>query len=998
MKARSLFLTCLLCLFTAGTAFAQQQQQRRTIRGTVVDSLGQAPVANPTITIVGTDRGTVGAADGTFVLRDVPGDSIDLRMQRIGFRTRTVTVPPGQTEVTIRTVTKSVQLEEVVVTGRATRVEKKNLATAVTAIETEQVNEVSSATVEASLQGKIPGAIISDNSGAPGGGMQVRLRGVTSINAKRSQPLYVVDGIIISNDAIPSNLTAATQSTSRQEDDPVNRVADLNPEDIESVEVLKGPSAAAIYGSKASAGVIIIETKHGTEGEPRIDISQRFGYSDLSNTFGSRTFDTEEEAVAVFGDVASQYYEQGRTFDNEEALAGRNDLNHETSLSVAGGTEAGSYFFSGLWQNNEGIIANTGAEKQSVRANANTRKGKVNLTVSTNVVHNEAARGVANNDNSQTSYYMVLQGTPNFFDLRKNGDGQFPVNPFIGNGSNPLQTAALSDVNEDVWRGVGGLNLSVAAATGDVHSLRLTADAGVDAFQQENELFFPPALHFEDVDGQPGTSLLTKSDNVNFNTNVNAIHTYRPGGFELTTSVGTQFERQDLNIARTTSRNLTAGFPNIDAGTQIQVGERTEVVEDFGVYLQEELLAFDERLFLSASGRLDQSSSNGDPDDIFFYPNASASYRLTDLGGIFQEVKLRAAFGQTGNQPKFGQKFTDLSSSNIEGIAGVTVGNQAGDSNITPERSSEFEAGVDATMFSGRATFTATYYRQQITDLILERQLAPSSGFNTQFFQGGELRNQGIELSLDASPVAGETFTWNSNTTFSLNTSEVTELPVPAFRPTGFGASLGMPQVEEGEPVTQIVGTAGDTVVKIGNTSPDFQMGFSNNLTFGSLRMHSLVEYKQGGDIIHLTQLLYDISQNSPDFEVPEGEEPQPVTECHPDCYGQERVGSAFGGVEGFLDGFARGYTQSGTFVKLRELSLTWRMPESVRRGLSGVLPLPVESLSLTATGRNLLTFTPFEGLTPEVSNFGNQQVGRNIDVAPFPPSRTFWVGVDVGL
>ena len=243
------------------------------------------------------------------------------------------------------------------VTGRGTGIERRNLPNAVATVSGEELSRVTAQSIEHALQGKVAGADIQTNSGAPGGGAQVRLRGVTTISASAS-PLYVVDGVIISNVAIPSNQNAVTRAgsgsnASSAQDAPVNRVVDLNPADIENIEILKGASASAIYGSKASNGVIIITTKRGREGRPQINFTQRFGFFDLSEKLGFRTFEDAAEVDAAFGagTAADVGFVAGETFDHEQALAGRNALSSETQMSVSGGSENTSYFLSGVWKN-----------------------------------------------------------------------------------------------------------------------------------------------------------------------------------------------------------------------------------------------------------------------------------------------------------------------------------------------------------------------------------------------------------------------------------------------------------------------------------------------------------------------------------------------------------------------------------------------------------------------------------------------------------------------
>lgn len=395
----------------------------------------------------------------------------------------------------------------------------------------------------------------------------------------------------------------------------------------------------------------------------------------------------------------------------------------------------------------------------------------------------------------------------------------------------------------------------------------------------------------------------------------------------------------------------------------------------------------DERLLLTGAVRAEQTSVATDNDALFLYPKASASYRFPDLGGALDEVKLRAAFGQTGNRPNFGQEFTSLATTlKTAGIPGLVIqGNFAENTELEPERQTEIEGGVDVTAWDGRARLETTGYVQFIDQLIQVQQLAGSTGFNTRTFNGGKIRNWGLEALLGVTPVETGELRWTSTMTLGLNRSEVTDLPIPSFTAAGFGADLGQFQIEEGESPTQIVGlnTEGE-LEKLGDSRPDFNATVSQEISWNNFRLFGQGEWRQGQDVINLTELLYDASQNSPDF-LPPGDEPRDVNECHPDCAGLERL-------LGFVAGTPRGYVQPASFFKLRELSLSYDVPSP------GSIWGALSSLRITASARDLIRITDYRGLDPEVSNFGTQGVGRSIDVAPFPPSRSFWLGVDLAF
>ncbi|WP_224240251.1 SusC/RagA family TonB-linked outer membrane protein [Hyalangium gracile] len=954
----------------------------RMLRGRTFDKQSGEPVPLVRVIIKGTTKGVETDVKGYFTL-EIPQDTVVLDISSQDYKQRDVLVPSTQQSVNIPLEPSFT--EELVVVGRASEVARKNLANSVATVKAEEVNRAPAATVDQALQGKVAGANIQSNSGAPGGGLQMRLRGVSTIYGQ-SAPLYVIDGVLVSDVAVASGVFAVTKSTGGSNPDPtqdnqVNRIADINPNDIESIEILKGASAAAIYGSKASNGVIIINTKRGRAGdEPKVDISQRFGVYTLSRTLGTRQYGSVDEVIERFGADAAQYYTPGVTYDHEGQLAGRRELSTETVASVSGASGNTRYFGSAQIKNDEGIIANTGYEKQSFRLNVGQKLGElVDVNASANVVHSLGQRGITNNDNTLITYYMALTPTPSFVDLRADESGLFPANPFIKNGSNPLQTAALAKNDEDVWRVIAAGDVTINAYKDADSELRILGNVGLDRFQQENTLLFPPELHFESADGALGTSLYGTTQSRNINGGVNAVYNYKPAGAGLSsnTSVGLQLEERSLDSVYVVSQNLVAGQPNVDAGTDVNLRQRLELVRDRGYYVQEEMILLDERLTLIGALRGEQSSNNGNPNALFFYPKLATAYRIPSFHPTVDEFKVRAAYGETGNQPLYSQKFTELQAkSNIEGNAGLITTGIAGDPNIKPERQREVELGLDAIFLGGNLVTELTVYQRNISDLLLKPVPAPSTGYVTQYVNGGALRNRGVELMVQVRPITTTAFEWTSNTTFALNRSKVTSLPGPSFLAGGFGTSLGAFRIQEGQSATQIVGNVKDAdgnVVerKVGDTEPDFRMGFANTLRYNSFSLSFLVDWQQGSDVVNLTRLLFDDTKNSPDYS----------------SGGKERY-EAWDSGKNILP-----YIEDATFVKLREVTFSYQLPEA------WVTRIPkVKSARLSISGRNLLTFTSYSGLDPEVSNFGNQPIARNIDVAPFPPSRSFWTSIDVGF
>jgi TonB-linked SusC/RagA family outer membrane protein len=973
MGKRALFAG-MLVFIAAALGVRDARAQARVITGRVSSAQTGQPISNANISVLGTIVVGVSNERGEYAL-SAPTGSVRLLVRGVGFKRKQVTVGADQGQADVSLDQDVFNLEAVVVTGQATSVEQRNLANAVATIAPEVLTRAPTPTLESAVQGKIPGALVQTNSGAPGGGAQITLRGVSTINGSVN-PIIVVDGLVISNDAIASNMNAITAAggggNASNQDNPVNRLADLNPADIENVEVLKGASAAAIYGSEAANGVIIITTKRGQIGRPRFSLTQRFGQYRLSHKLGQRQFVDSADAVSAFGGnpaLVGQLCAGGCPFyDFEQELYGQHALSYETDGSINGGNDNTSYFISGLVKRDGGIAQGTGYEKQSLRANLDQLLGsRFHLSVSTQLIHSTAKRGISNNDNTGTSTYLVLPFTPSFIDLRP-VNGVYPRNPF--SPSNPLETFANLSNTEDVVRVLGTSKLRVDVLESGPHRLEMSVTGGLDYFEQENDILSPPTLQYEPQDGQPGTVVLGKASNRRLNLVGSAIYNFSPasGKYSATTSAGFQFGDQDLNVTNAVGRTILAGQQNVNQATSVVINQALTPVRSLGLYAQEEILALDQRLLVTGGFRADRSSVNGDVNKFFFFPKFSASYRfVTPMSGV-DELKLRGAFGQTGNPPQFGQKFTLDGSGVIGGQFGTVAGANVGASDITPERQTEIEGGFDATLGNEFARLSFTYYNKTITDLLLVARVAPSTGRTNLIFNGGKLKNTGQEVSLSISPVRRPDISWIVRTTFARNRSLVVDLPVPAFNTGGFGTSLGAFRIEQGKSATQIIGTEG----VVGNSEPKFQMTFSNDLSWGQWGLGFLWDWKKGGDIINLTQLLYDAGSNSPD-QVPAG---------------NTRI------TDWAVNGLTQVYVQDGSYLKLREVSLTYELPASITGSLFG----GVRYARLNVSGRNLLRFTPYKGMDPEVSNFGNQAIARNIDVAPFPPSRSFFFSIDVGF
>ena len=988
---RSSVFSLLLLVLVSASAFAQT---RRVSGRVTVEGSGE-PLVAASVSVVGTSLGTYTDDQGRFSL-NVPDGPVTLRVRRIGYVVKTQAVPAGDTEVSVSLARDVLQLETQVVTGAATTVSSVNAANAVTVVSGEKLNRVPAQTIDYALQGKIPGAIITQNSGAPGGGVQVQLRGVSTINSS-FLPLYVIDGVIIDNSQIANGLNAITQAAGGNfgstQDQRVNRTADINPNDIESIQVLKGPSASSIYGSRGTNGVIIITTKQGQVGRTSFDVTQRFGTARISNKIGMRCFGSGQEyadwvgdtaVAAIAAEIADYNAATTKCHDYEQELYGEHPFNYQTIGSLRGATAGGTnYFVSGLVQHDGGLALNDNYNKQSLRVNLGQKLGsRLNVRANTELIHSLTERGISGNDNTGINPYTTFSQTPSFFDYRKQPDGSYPVGLAVNNNSNPLQNTELIKTPEDVFRLLGSGSASYSLLAHERQTLDFTVSGGIDAYNDHARIISPATAYVEQVNALPGT-LVNNNGNI-FTGNIGANFTHRliRNAFTATTSAGLGQVRRNVDLIGNTGRGVFPGVTNVSTATQIFTTESQDIVKSQSIFGQEEFLTMGERLLLTAGVNGERTSNNGDPKKYYAYPKFSSSYRVPVPIARIDELKLRLAYGRAGNQPQSG-KFTFLQNLIDEGVTGFRTQTALGLPGIKPETASETEGGFDLTLFNARARFSATQFRKQIDNLILTAAVAPSTGFATKAINGGQIVNHGTELELEMTPIRTDRLSWVSGTTYSSAKGKVTRLPVPGFIPVSgsFGSRFGNAFVQQGQLITVMQAVNGCTALNaagtacpsanrvltfIGNSAPDYEMGFTNDFSFGPLRLSSLVDWRKGGLGVNLTNDYFYGSGLAKDTALAARQ----------------------------LSNFAKGidvWAENTGFVKLRELTLGYELPAAMA---SRLFNGHAENARLELSGRNLATWTKYTGLDPEVSNFGNQALGRFQDVTPYPPSRQFYLTI----
>jgi TonB-dependent starch-binding outer membrane protein SusC len=964
----------LLFAGLAGLLVAPSAHAQRRITGHVVATTGE-PVSLARIQVQGTTFSAVSSDDGSFTMRAPDGAQV-LQVRRIGFKRNDFVLSATATDVKIEMTKDVLQLEQMVITGTTTSISSVNSANAITTVASAQVNEVPAPTIENAMQGLIAGAVISTNSGAPGGGAQIQLRGTTSINGS-STPLYVVDGVLISNASIATGLNSITNAgggINSSQDQMANRIADLAPEDIETIEVLKGASAGAIYGSVASNGVIVITTKRGNNGKPKVSMTASYGGFSISHELGLRCFKSAAEALGWWQNVmggSTLPIAWTPTCNNfESQMYSGNGPSYQTDLNVTGGSPQTSYFIGGSFKRDAGIQLGTYFQRQAITANLNQVIGD-HLTVrfNNNFIHSLNDRGISGNDNSPVvSPGDIFSTTPTWVPLAAK---PWIANPFVTDFANPWQDAALITNPEEVFRYIGSVNATLSAYASQRQSLDFTFIGGIDSYMDNSRLYAPPNTYVEVASGQPGLLVVNKTSVANANLNLSGQHKYTTKEFTASTSFGLRQQSRGFDQVLNQGKLLPPGITDVNFGVNQSLSEQQSLIHDFGYYVQEEVL-LNERLLLTAAINEERSSVNGQDNKFYSYPKFSASYRLPVLPSWVNEFKVRAAWGEAGNQPPYGYKFTSLPIGTYSGNLGAVPSTTAGNPNITPETSTETEGGFDIQMFHSRTALSVTVFRKNITNLVLAAALAPSTGFTTEYVNGGSMQNTGVEYSLDLTPIQRGDFSWVMHTAFSNVASQVTALSVPCFNAGAyFSVSFGAAYICKGYSATTVQAYNGKTAsgarnAQVWDSAPKYTVGWSNEFKYGSFRAFALIDWRQGGYAVNLTGLYFD------------------PTELLADTLGSIKRLTAFG------NGFAA-YLQPAGFVKFRELTVSYLLPRSLVQGwgLSSA-----NNVRLSLSGRNLWVWTKYGGYDPEVSNFSNQNVGRFQDVTPYPPSRSIFFSI----
>lgn len=753
----------LLLMLPAGPAMAQEG----TVAGTIVAEQSLRPLPGAQVVVEGTGRGTLTNARGEFLLTGLAGPEVTLRVILIGYRSVDRSVEVGETDVQIRLDQTAVALEEIVVTGVPGATQAKAIGNAVASVDLAaslQAQPVRG--LQGLLKGKVPGMTVQTSQGNVGTGGLIRIRGAASLTLG-NQPLIYIDGVRINNDprAGPSIRGGAQMS----------RLNDLNPANIESIEVIKGPAAATLYGTEASNGVIQIFTKQGRQGAPRLEFTVKQGGTFFRDPAGR--LPTNYARDPVTGELLSlDLYEVEKAAGREMFQTGHTQ---SYDASVSGGSDQLRYFAALGWDDTEGIVDYNWQEKMSARANLKFVPSATFTTdLNFGLITSETRFGQAASGFDLMS--QINWGSPLSRDTRLRG--------FLR--ATP-EAAATIESYAEVTRATGGVQFQHDPI--DWLSHRLTA--GVDITNAENSVLFP--RHPTGAEYFFGASSLGDKQaerNFVFFTTVDYAAT---ADFTMTeslrsaTSVGAQYFSRRTEALAAEGLRFPAPPVKTIGGAALTFGDETFIQnKTFGVFIQEQI-SWNDRIFLTGAVRGDDNSAFGQNFDFVVYPKVSATWVLSEEeffpSDWVNAFKLRGAWGTAGQQPNVFAAIRLYSPvtgpTNAPTLTPLTIGNP----DLEPERGEELELGFDASFFEDRLGVVFTYYDQKRKNAIIEAPVAPSSGFpGSRFVNVGQVDTWGVELGLDALLLSREDFSWDIGVNVATNDSEIVDLG--GFPALGAGA------------------------------------------------------------------------------------------------------------------------------------------------------------------------------------------------------------------
>ena len=996
------------------------------ISGKVSNQKDNSGIEGISIVIKGTRNGATSDNIGGFSLKLNNNNAVTLVASGVGFKTQELNVDPSKmaTGLNIVLTEQYSKLDEVVVTGTSAGTTKRQLGSYISSVNAEDLSKGATGNVLAALQGKTAGAQIIQNSGDPAGGMSVRLRGISSVLSS-SEPLYIVDGVII------NNATNRVTNTSSNYDGGnfvgsigQNRMVDINPADIERIEVLNGAAAAATYGSRANAGVIQIFTKRGKSGAAKVSFSTTYMNSnlrkklDVNNSpvkFGGPTDGPGALTQDILTPAATNTTSVTR-YDYQDYIF-RNASGTDNTVSVSGGNDKTKYYFGGSYFYNQGIIQNTDFQRFSFRSNIDQ---VINKWLSMNLGLNYTNSSANEKPDGQSFFSPTNSVTiiGNFHDIwTRDANGNIKA---VGERGRVNPVSVIEDIKQrqTTNRLIGSFGMKMKAAKG------LTFDylMGIDNYAQNGTTYIPPFAYNASpgfFGGGPtldptqnGYSSVGTNNFFQINHDLTGNYTVDiTKDFNSTTQVGFSQQYEKSNYALIQGRGFAPFIETVNgASTPLPgVDDRSEISIS-GVYIQQNF-KLKNQFFLTGAVRRDASSVFGANQRNQIYSKASASYVISStefwnelaIAKAFDLVKIRLAYGESGNLTGIGaySRFNTYSSNSFLGRSALNSSSTLANENVKPERQSEIEYGLDLGMLNNRIGLTVNVYNKKVTDLLINRQLAPTNGFASLLDNFGALENRGYEVMLTLVPVQNKDLKWEMTTIYNRNRNKATKIgqaltlfstnsgtpigivegqPIGIFYGTYFARNAdgtfivnaaNIPQTARGTQTsvlnpTENLNNAGSVLRRvIGDPNPDYTASLVNEVSYKKWNFRAQLDAVQGVDVFNA------------DFRTRQGVGNGKVAE-------QEQRGILPRGYINGIYAIEEWRVDDGSFVKLRELSVSYNV---------GKLKF-INNLSINFSGRNLISWDNYKGYDPEVNSGGQSTLLRGIDFGATPIPRTFSFGI----
>ncbi len=997
MLMKKFFFSLILCLLAMAQIHAQ-----RTVSGKVTDDEGEGlPGVN--VVIKGTTTGVTTDIDGNYRLQ--VNDADVLTFSYVGFESQEIAVGTRTTiDVTLGGIT---ELQEVVVTGYGVQ-DKRDLSGSVASLKKEQIENVPSLSFDRVLQGKTAGVQVTGASGIPGGAVNVRIRGDGSINAG-SQPLYIVDGVMISGGTNDAQLIAST-----------NALAALNPNDIESIDVLKDAAASAIYGAQAANGVVIITTKRGKEGKAQFEFNISAGVMEDLKRFdvmtGSEWIEFHQQAyINTFGAGSpqlaafqAQWGEASNAINTDwQDLAFRTGSFKNYELSARGGNETTNYFVSGSYNKTDAHVIGTDFERFTLRTNIETKltdkiKAGTNISLS-NVVQNQASEGGF----FVSPVFSGAAGVP--AESPFNDDGTYNDNLVSANGANFVRWTDLSKNNGVTNTVIARLYLEYEP----IENLIFRSSGSVENRAAREIDYWHPDTNDGASFGGLNQSTHVTDQSLQTDHTVSYNRDIDKHSISGLVGVNYRYDRQTLLYAAGSgfSNGLLSTIGN--AATPLGVNGTDTEWKLAGVFTRLGYI-YDDKYIASFTLRRDGSSRFGGANQFGVFPAASVAWRVSsesfmDNISIVNDLKVRASYGETGNHL--------IGNFDALGLVGAGGSYQGGSSLIPSNIANpllQWETnvftnfGLDFGILDGRFRGSIDYYIRDTNDLLLNSPIPRTNGFNTITSNVGRIRNSGIEIELNSTNLSTGGFTWTTNFNIAFQDSEVLELAdsdtlviansgqtyivgqeMNAFylqRWAGVNPADGRPMWydENGEITYQ--NASGNTRQVVGSALPDYFGGITNSFSYKGLELSVLFQF-QVGNLIRNTQRAYMLDagnsggsrgllrDNFNSWQQPGDLVPNVVP-----LVGAQSYPNGAGDANGTNN---TRFLEKGDYLRLKEVIIGYTLPSSIvsKTGLNRV--------RLYATGVNLWTMTEFTGYDPEVTGTGFGIV---------PQARTYTFGAQIGF